>query len=528
MRKVYRTINDVLHSPWANLSLREGRPKQTDRILRSTKLEDSIYSDLRMGDKAMDEIESGAMEKLNSFSALSRDVYQSFYTLMLRRNEESELSSLAQKFNSKILDHIMQSEDYHTIKNICEGRELPAYEAATEFVSRTADELDQLLSDFGGEKGALGTLDKLRKAAQEAENDLAGLLERLRQSRERNETLEQATVEAANKAENKRRQAEAVSKMIDAVTAQNKEVLAAAIGSAAKAAADKAEEVQNIIGAWGNDPGNMGYSETNKALLEVVRNNQNLKRIAQYLGRFREIFAQGKRNGYAYGRGEKYAIELGGNPSRALTSELAMLATPVTAALFLRKVQKKQIKQYQRREPVYKGMGDIIVCLDESGSTAGDNAAWAKAVALALLDIADSGGRRFALIHFSGPGSYRTDVFRPGQYSAEDKMAAAECFLDGGTDFVTPMRESLRLIEQDGFENADIVFITDGNCDMPEDFVDKLRTEREKRGFTVTGILLDAGRHGRDFSLKAFCRKIYRTSERMGDEILQNILSDRV
>ena len=116
-----------------------------------------------------------------------------------------------------------------------------------------------------------------------------------------------------------------------------------------------------------------------------------------------------------------------------------MLASPQTTPLFLRKYQLGQVKQYRRREPVYKGMGDIICCLDESGSTKGDPAAWGKAVALTLLEIAADSGRNFALIHFSGPDSFKVDVFRPGSYTMEDKLRAAETFLGGGTDFQTPM-----------------------------------------------------------------------------------------
>lgn len=528
MRGTYRTFEDVLRSPWAVLSARGDAPRQTDRVLRSTKLEDSIYGDLRAGDTAMDEIEAGAAEKLSTFPSLSRDVYQAFYSLMPRRNEQSELSGTAQKFNSKILDHIMQGEDYPTIKNICEGRDLPAYEATSEFISHTAGELDQLLSDFGGDKGALNTLEKLQKAQQSAEQELSGLLERLRQSKERNETLEQAAVDAANKAESKQRQVDAVSKMIDTTAARHKDKVTTAIAGAVKAAADKAEEVQAIIGGWSDEPGNMERSESNAALLAHVRANPNLKAIARYLGRFREIFAESRRNGYAYGRGEKYSIELGNNLSRALTSELAMLASPLTTPLFLRKYQSKQLKQYQRREPIHKGMGDMIVCLDESLSTAGDNAAWGKAVALTLLDIAADSKRSFALIHFSGFGSFRTDVFRPGNYSAQDKMDAAECFLSGGTDFETPLKEAVRLMHEDGFENADVVFITDGNCALQEEFSEQLRTTQAENGFSVTGVLLDAGSLGWEFSLKSFCQKIYRSSELMGEEIVRSLVSDRV
>lgn len=168
------------------------------------------------------------------------------------------------------------------------------------------------------------------------------------------------------------------------------------------------------------------------------------------------------------GRGETYSLELGNNLSRALTSELAMLATPETIPLFLRKYQQKQIKQYRRREPIYKGMGDIICCLDESGSTEGEAAAWGKAVAMTLLEIAAESHRSFALIHFAGSSSCQVDIFRPGEYTLEDKLSAAETFLGGGTNFERPIREAIRLMESEGFEKADVVFITDGECALSD------------------------------------------------------------
>ena len=526
MTKAFHTMDDVMRSPLATFAKGE-KAQTTDRVLRSTKLEDGIYADLRTDDEAMDEIEGAAGKKLHTFPALSRDVYQSFYSLMPKRNDESDLSVMAQKFNRGILDHIMQSEDYPTIKNICEGRELPAYEAASEFVSRTAGELDDLLRDVGGDQGALHTLEKLQQKKETAERELAELLERLRRSSEPNATLEKAAVDAANRAESLGRQTEAVGKLIDATTAQHKDTLAAIVAGSVKAAAEKAEETQSILAAWGNDSGGMERSEVNLALLDTVSKSENLKAVAKYLGRFREIFAQGKKNGYAYGRGEKYSLELGNNLSRALTSELAMLASPETIPLFLRKYQRRQIKQYQRREPIRKGAGDIICCIDESDSTRGDNAACGKAVALTLLDVAADGGRSFALIHFSGAGGLATDVFRPGEYTAADKMAAAERFLGGGTDFKPPMREAVSLMENEGFENADIVFITDGECILPDEFIKELREKQTELGFAVTGILLDAGR-GMDFSLKEFCEKIYRTSELMGDEIVRDMVTTRL
>ena len=60
------------------------------------------------------------------------------------------------------------------------------------------------------------------------------------------------------------------------------------------------------------------------------------------------------------------------------------------------------------------------------------------------------------------------------------------------------------------------------------DQVAKLHKEQAARKFTVTGILLDAGNPGMDFSLTPFCQKIYRTSELAGDEIVRGLVFQRV
>ena len=196
------------------------------------------------------------------------------------------------------------------------------------------------------------TLETLEQAEKTAEDKLAALLEQLRGAPQDDPALSAAVVKAANDAESKRRQADAVNKLVDAGLAQNQAEAGALIARAVSAAAERAEEVQTILGAWSDAPGDMRKTDANAALLERVRDSKTLQDISRYLGRFREIFAQGKRNGYAYGRGEKYALELGNDLSRALTSELVMLAVPETLPLFLRMYQHGVIKQYRRRVPV--------------------------------------------------------------------------------------------------------------------------------------------------------------------------------
>lgn len=524
----FHEIEEVLHSPWATTRVVDNTGETTDRVFRSTRLEDTIYNEMRSADSDLTAIEKSAMQSLHSFPALARDIFQSFYSLALRWNDENSLTPAAKKFHTKILTHVTEQDDYPALKNICEGRELPAYEAASEFIARTAGELEDLLAEIGGERGALNTLEKLIAGRDKAVSNLAGILDQYNRTSEASPLLDRALLSAANAAESKQRQVEAVSKMIDTSLIRRGDCVDALMSTAVHAAKDKAEETQAIIRAWSDEPGEMSRNSVNLALLSRVRQSAKLRDVSKYLGRFREILAQGRKNGYAYGRGETYALELGNDLSRTITSELAMLAAPETTPLFVRKYQDKHLKQYRRREPIHKGMGDIICCLDESDSTCGDAEAWGKAVAMTLQEIAASQGRKFALIHFSGAGSFQTDLFLPGHYTAEDKMRAAETFLGGGTNFETPLSEAIRLMEQNEFENADIVFITDGNCVLSESFCEHLAPIQTDRRFTITAILLDAGGSVSDVSLKTFCQKIYRTSELTGDEIVQALICDRV
>ena len=517
----FKTIEDVLSSA---LFSRAPAVETTDRVFKSTRLEDKIYGEMREGDTLMDGIAAQCEPKLSTFGALSRDVFQSVYSLNVRRNDEATLSSTAKEFNAHILDTVVNGDDYGAMKAVCEGRQLPAYEAASEFVENISANLDGLLKSAGGDKNMLGTLEKLKQQ----ESELQDKLEELLNNRAENDTSNDSEIlQAAEKAASKSEQVAAVSTLIQNSLTQDRKAVAEVIQNAATAAKDKAEDVTLALKAWGQESGDDSTKlELDRAVISRVHQSDTLKEITKYLGRFKEIAANARKNGYAYGRGEKYTIEYGNNLSRVLTSGFATLATPATIPLFLRKYQTSRLPQYKRREAITKGSGDIIMCLDESGSTK-DDAAWGKAVALTLLDAAMRGGRKFALIHFSGANSCKVDVFKPGEYSAEDVYAAAETFLGGGTDFETPLKEALLLMDYEGFENADIVFTTDGECSLPEDFTNALAVQKAAQKFTITGVLLDMESPGMEFSLASFCDDIFRTSELAMDSVASAIITAR-
>ena len=249
------------------------------------------------------------------------------------------------------------------------------------------------------------------------------------------------------------------------------------------------------------------------------------KRISVMLGKYREIIADKRKNSFSYGLGEKYDITYGNDISNCLSSELSLLAFPETEILFFKRYYEKRLQQYRRREPSIKGDGDMIVLIDESNSTRGI-APWIKAFALALMDIALHGNKKYALIHFANSYNVKADIFEKGKYTTDDILSAASHFFGGGTDFEAPLNKAMELMG-DGFENADAVIITDGQCEVSDKFSEKFREEKLKNRVTVTGVLLDKLSSCGD-SLVPFCDKIYRTSKLSEDEIALDILEKKL
>ncbi len=502
-----------------------------NRTLHSRRIEDEIYKEVREDwDDRLKELEDEAQSKLPGISDLSRDVFQSLFSLSVREKPEEFLSPMAKKFHRPILRQLMESPIYPALKAICEGNELPAFDATEQFMEQVCQNLDQLMDAANGPKKSLSVLEKETARQEQRLEELQNLLNR-HDPNQPDPALEKKILRTANRAYSKVKQLAALEKMVEDNLLRSQEQVEQIMTSAGEAAIQKADETAKILLSWGTDPGNMQPDALNGKLLQRVRQNEMLVKISQYLGRLREMMRVKRKNATVYGRGEKYGIELGNRLRSVLSSEYGLLAAPATVPLFLRKYQRGALLQYKRREKVCKGQGDKIVCLDESGSTmenGGDNAAWGKALAYALLDITGFHRRNFALVHFSDYNDFRTDIFRPGQYTPEDVLSSASTFINGGTDYETPLREAIRLIDTGEFRQADIVFITDGECQISEAFAQELQKKKAAAGFTITGILMDQASPGMKFTLTPFCDEIYRISELGGEQIADRLLSGRI
>ncbi len=163
--------------------------------------------------------------------------------------------------------------------------------------------------------------------------------------------------------------------------------------------------------------------------------------------------------------------------------------------------------------------------LDESSSMSGDPIAWAKAVALVLYDFAARNSRSCAMVRFASRGQTQAHIFDKNS-ALEDIFSFAESFLRGGTDFEEPLTQAVDLIENNSFRDADVVFLTDGECAVGEDFTVWIQEKRKELHFTVKAILMDAGSPGQSFSLTPFCEKIYRLSEMSCNDAAAGVIID--
>lgn len=517
MRYRNRKFNNIeTADQWLTEYLLKRRTPVTGRLLHSTRLTDLIYQSFLQDGEILSSGKPGESEP--NYEALTQDFFCALYSPVIRRKDEASIFQRERTINKPILEYILRNDRFDTLKRLCEDKELPSYDAAETFCSS----LHQALSTNNHPIPELEFIEVIGALSEQIETKIK-IICKIKSGEK--QAPPEKLLQLHNQILNKLSQIDNLQRKVEQGAICFIDAINSSVNYALDQSLEQAAQTNSILSAWGDGSGQMKHTPVNKELLEHVKNSEELKKIAGTLGKYREMIADKKKNGYAYGRGEKYDLELGNDITRCLSSELALLGSADSEILFMRKYEQKQLLQYRKRASVVKGAGDMIVLIDESSSTR-SVAGWAKAFALALLDIAAKDNRKFAMVHFSSEQQVKTDLFEPGHFRPEDVMKAAEQFFGGGTNFEAPLKEALWLMEN-GYENADITIITDGECRLPDAFTENFRDKMVANRATVTGILLDKGDPCGE-TLEPFCDNIYHSKELTEDEIAVQILSSKI
>lgn len=275
------------------------------------------------------------------------------------------------------------------------------------------------------------------------------------------------------------------------------DVRRAARAAAAKAGDEVAEMNEGLspfgIGTGEGDSSNVSPAERIE-LAKRLRNSHKLKEIAELAGRLTRIAMRTRETRVSHGRDEIHDVEQGDDLGRVLPSELLGLAVGGEfETLFLRKFAEKELLQYKVRGTEEKGRGPIVVAMDESGSMGGSPEFFAKGIALALLNVAKAEGRDFALIQFGSAHQVAETVFPKGESNPAELMNVIERFFGGGTNFETPLNKALDIIDRNEFNDADLIFITDGGAHLSPEFISRFNAVKAEKDFETFSIVIGMG-----------------------------------
>ncbi len=279
---------------------------------------------------------------------------------------------------------------------------------------------------------------------------------------------------------------------------------------------DSMKKVSSTIQKWGLGGDSKFSNSGHRAKLELLNkleNSRQLKEIAELAGKLTMLALSAQAQKIPKGCEEVYSLTLGRDFERMLPQELLRMQDPDREIEFFRDYTEGRCLQYALKGKEKKARGAMVVCIDESGSMSGTPDAWAKAVAIALLNVAKKQNRNFFVVHFNGNRNAKSlpvhSFSKTEGYEATKVIEMAEMFMDGGTDFMAPLDRARMCIDEEiNFHKADIIFITDGECAVTNDWLKDFKAWKKSKEVTLFSVLVNTGWACSNASLKEFSDRI--------------------
>lgn len=265
-------------------------------------------------------------------------------------------------------------------------------------------------------------------------------------------------------------------------------------------------------------PGSESAAAVKQAVADRLRQADKLREIMELAGRLKNVMRQAQAAKVRHGCNEITDIESGGDVARLLPSEGALMRHSKGKLVLFRKLLERGALQYHLEGKEPTGRGPVVVCIDDSGSMSGQRDVWAKALALALLEMARKQKRAFAYCTFS---TAITHTFVEAKGAKVNPGAVIDALLahrGGGTSFDPPLSWALDQIDShERLEDADVIFISDGECSAHNASEHKRRIKKSGArvwGIAIGGAAISSKGEG---SMQDFCEKVYPITELRAD-----------
>ena len=247
------------------------------------------------------------------------------------------------------------------------------------------------------------------------------------------------------------------------------------------------------------------------ALANTMQNNAQIKELARKMGRAYISEEKKKQTKIPQAsKSEVHGTHRSDDVLRVLPSELVNLEDEELEMLFYARLLEKQLLTYELQgtthvvgettETHQQRTGPVVACLDTSGSMQGAPMLKAKALLLAIANMLQKENRSLHVLLFGASGEIREFAML-----AKNEAAGLLKFLQqgfgGGTDFETPLQRALTIIKTEkDYQKADILMISDGDCQLSEAFLQKLKTQKSILDCSVYSVLCSGSRVSDNFS----------------------------
>ncbi len=453
-------------------------------------------------------------KRLVTAQELGQDVFDALYkyTPEVRKPEEIDPAYL---FNRSLMEKAMGTQEYEQLRSMT-----MLQEAESALATTTISE--NLMKDLPEED---------RKAV----NDYARAQENLAQAASQLQTLSQQAQLPSNLQQYQAKLQKQLPKLQKAA-AQAQAAFDAAganpqVRAAVRAAINQALQEMNLVndfaGGWGLGPGQLQKVPVQErlALMQRIQRSKKIHELVKLMGRFKRLAFQRRYTRATTEPNEVVDVTVGDDLARVLPSEVVKLTDEVREDEFYAKYVQRELLVYELKGRESFGRGPIIFCLDNSGSMQ-DGAGgitremWAKAVFLAMAEIALKDKRTIEAMNFGSHGELHKYVVEPGglpQERLKSLMDVAEEFFGGGTDFERPLGEALDDVDKAAFRKADVVMVTDGLADFSEDFLKKFKKVKEKKEFRLHSVIIG----GTDESLEKLSDSVHHLHDLLseGDQV---------
>ncbi|OHW61694.1 protein ViaA [Andreesenia angusta] len=244
--------------------------------------------------------------------------------------------------------------------------------------------------------------------------------------------------------------------------------------------------VFNTIKNWGLDDGKLTTASYDEKMMVAgkLRKLKKVRDISEMAGRFKASASSLQRKKTKEDGMEICGVEIGNEIHRVLPSEKILLANEKTKRGFLKKYTQKELLSYKYRNNRSKSKGPIICCIDTSSSMEGELEVWSKSIAMTLMDIAFKQKREFVAVLFSYKVGQVIE-FNKNRIDPSKIYDLATAFFGSGTNFVEPLNEAIKLINTAKYKYSDIIFITDGEAPLDDEFIAEFKEIKEKKQFRM-------------------------------------------